>query len=1031
MTSSPVPSGGGRPLGAEVRGFMEQRFGRNFADVRVHTGPAAEQSAERLGARAYTVGRDIVFNRGEYQPRAEAGRHLLAHELAHTVQQAGVQRKSDAVSSASESQLEVEADRAADAVMSGHSTPAITPVGASGILRAAKGKDPDFRKGKWQQLPTNAIASHATDPDNATPSKATRVFKMIGPFELPGEKGSAAKKLWDEKAAAGGLETVWDSTNKQVAIYQKRDASQLRNFWLEKVGWTQANAAQQWHALRPANSSNKWPATPAPAASSGFVPSAAGETCDMDHVVELQVQGTNVASNIAVLDPGANRSSGGQIRGYIESLGTQLEKLDPTKSRYLVLHWSTVKQGPTQVTDKTPCAELESAAIAGLKGGLGGTPDSKESRYWLRAGGATAWADVPKTQPANEAPLSIEDTHAKQLVPGLSLLTLSRTTKPHQVAADFDERSSTRVPLHLKKVGAILLTVSNADGELKIKDTTAKDALGVHYPYLSEGTITKLEQTSAGISGEAVLVPSIPLLSKMRLQLRFGPDRLELIGGFDPSKMHLPIPGFKITRAEAALLLHPTFTPSGTVEFEVTPSGKRKVLQGKLLLGSDGLGFFARGELQAFLPGVDDARGELTYRKSGWSGSLHVDASKFRLPVPGMNVKSGSLDLRLIERGIEADGRLVVGLPRDQEAELGLKYKGGRWLFEGSGTFRVAPLKDFIANVSYDGENLDAKGTSSLEYRGFVANVSVHYRNGKVSGKGRLDFEKGRAKGHADVEVDDALRLSGTGLVTIRVGEQLIATAGIELDKNGKTRLLGALTVPKPIVLFKGFGNSANVFALRKTFPIPALSIGPLGVQAVLAGSLDVAYSVGPATLEDTTLALQLDPFADKPDVDIGVKSSLQMPAFAAITATIGGGIELEAGLARAGGQVDVTGGARLSGRASGDVDLRYHQQRIHLKANAGIHGGLALNLGIKASVYGEAGAWKFTKRWSKEWVLYDKTIDTGLRFKLLAPISYDTINGLKLPSMNEIEVEKPQIDLKDLVNRLAASATTKESGST
>jgi len=74
------------PLDAPTRRFMQTRLGRDFADVRVHAGPDAARSASALRARAYTVGRDIVFGAGAYRPHELAGRHLLAHELAHTMQ---------------------------------------------------------------------------------------------------------------------------------------------------------------------------------------------------------------------------------------------------------------------------------------------------------------------------------------------------------------------------------------------------------------------------------------------------------------------------------------------------------------------------------------------------------------------------------------------------------------------------------------------------------------------------------------------------------------------------------------------------------------------------------------------------------------------------------------------------------------------------------------------------------------------------------------------------------------------------------
>jgi hypothetical protein len=82
-----VSSGGGRPLDGPVRADMEARLGARFDDVRVHTDDAAHRSAVAVDAHAYTVGSDVVFQRGTYDPGSTEGRRMLAHELTHVVQQ--------------------------------------------------------------------------------------------------------------------------------------------------------------------------------------------------------------------------------------------------------------------------------------------------------------------------------------------------------------------------------------------------------------------------------------------------------------------------------------------------------------------------------------------------------------------------------------------------------------------------------------------------------------------------------------------------------------------------------------------------------------------------------------------------------------------------------------------------------------------------------------------------------------------------------------------------------------------------------
>jgi hypothetical protein len=83
-----VLNSAGRPLDPDVRAFMEARFGQDLSPVRVHTDDAAALSARAVAALAYTVGNHIVFDAGRYSPQTHGGRHLLAHELSHVVQQA-------------------------------------------------------------------------------------------------------------------------------------------------------------------------------------------------------------------------------------------------------------------------------------------------------------------------------------------------------------------------------------------------------------------------------------------------------------------------------------------------------------------------------------------------------------------------------------------------------------------------------------------------------------------------------------------------------------------------------------------------------------------------------------------------------------------------------------------------------------------------------------------------------------------------------------------------------------------------------
>jgi Domain of unknown function (DUF4157) len=109
----------GRPLDPGVLTLMESRFGHDFSHVRVHIDTSAAESARAVNALAYTVGHHVIFDEGQYAPQTSSGVRLLAHELAHTLQQPTFAATSPAnltVSMPGDA-AEREADRATDAVM--------------------------------------------------------------------------------------------------------------------------------------------------------------------------------------------------------------------------------------------------------------------------------------------------------------------------------------------------------------------------------------------------------------------------------------------------------------------------------------------------------------------------------------------------------------------------------------------------------------------------------------------------------------------------------------------------------------------------------------------------------------------------------------------------------------------------------------------------------------------------------------------------------------------------------------------------
>lgn len=166
----------GEPLDAGTRAVMEPRFGHDFSDVRVHNDLQAARSASAVNAFAYTVENHIVLGSGNHSPQTTATQRLLAHELAHVVQQRnGPAFQRSGISSPGDAQ-EQQADRAAEAVMSGDPVPALSP--AASTVQRQNGDPLSDPLGEEKKKPT-------LDPKSARAYQACpNLCRMFPPVEV-------------------------------------------------------------------------------------------------------------------------------------------------------------------------------------------------------------------------------------------------------------------------------------------------------------------------------------------------------------------------------------------------------------------------------------------------------------------------------------------------------------------------------------------------------------------------------------------------------------------------------------------------------------------------------------------------------------------------------------------------------------------------------------------------------------------------------------------------------------------------------
>jgi hypothetical protein len=151
----------GQGLEKETQSFFESRFGHDFSKVRVHTGVRAADSARAVNALAYTVGRDMVFGSGQYAPQTASGQRLLAHELAHVVQQShggtALQSKATDISRPGDA-AERRADLAAQAVLENRAVPDVGRAAAGTLHRAVRTNGGEFKTTTYSPVNDSSLA---------------------------------------------------------------------------------------------------------------------------------------------------------------------------------------------------------------------------------------------------------------------------------------------------------------------------------------------------------------------------------------------------------------------------------------------------------------------------------------------------------------------------------------------------------------------------------------------------------------------------------------------------------------------------------------------------------------------------------------------------------------------------------------------------------------------------------------------------------------------------------------------------------
>ena len=746
-----------------------RRFGpgSDFSAVRVHDDSAAAASAREVDAQAYTVGQHIVFGDGAYQPHSEPGRHLLAHELAHTVQQQGLQRSG--ISNLADHgpdyrRLELEADQTADRVIrggpvegaslsqnlsrtgprlsrKGNGTPSAKPEDGKDE-DAGKAKPPSFQAGyetttynRKFTLTGTAVPEQAT----GTVDKTEATYK-VDTLVLPPQKGQKALDYCKKNSSALHAAFDWSGapvpTQNKAGKNEARDPTEkLQRSWLETVGHKlDKKAHARWAEV---GGEKQFPKPPI------------GPTCELDHMQELQVGGTNAGSNLQVIDKVDNASSGGLIQQQLRQLAEQafsdakdalggkrpkrvsltfggvLMQGSPTCGICCQLSQRFVDPAVTAATDK-PSVDVEVSVL--------GKP------FTLKLP-----ADKSKSIPLTGVNAAIASS-----VKGMTLISYERDPKGKghdKLKATLDDAA---IGAKAGTKSTVVTLAIGPDGVVKPHSGKLPAPIKAEFAKLSPITFTTLSMDASGVTAAGTIKPSLPLLPTLDVVL--DPQGFRMGKALDPKTIKPPFPGMKVTEASVMMELAPAFKPVGTLGFEF--GGAKKVADVKLTASANEQGLVLKGRSLRLHPWRRRGQGRVALP----SRAVEQAAPRSR-PASSSCLchrRCGRCQPEKRQARCQRPGR--SGAAGQEPAALEVKYANNRFSYSGRGRIETKSkyLKPIDAKLSVDGDLFRAPAAPGSPSPAWTGNVNATYENQggkeKVYGDGNIKIDKGRAKGSIDVK---------------------------------------------------------------------------------------------------------------------------------------------------------------------------------------------------------------------------------------------------------------------------------------
>jgi Domain of unknown function (DUF4157) len=1044
--------GAGEPLPPDVRALMEPRFGESLADVRLLTDGAAAAAADSIQARAFTLGNRIGFAAGQYQPSTPDGQWLMAHEIAHVLQQqvgsvprmvmrAGMDDCEDHCANTTPPPRRSEGSRAADrhrmrlqngTLIDDGPTIRFDSVGVPGFKVAAfnawANKPFRYTKNYLRGSPAQRdVWRRDVQKDRITQTLQQKASASTGGAEGAAPTGPVA---FEVPLAAAPNHTDTRIGRRGPVFFGELPALAEE---LTVPGWGHGASRPEYQRFH------------------------------VDHKVELQLAGwTGVAGslpnqigNMELLAAEPNQCSGCFIRAGIES---KLQRHIAAAS------WPDGEEPTVRQLKRTHHIEFVSVVQASPD-----MPAPTEDQRWTRAQieAADHLAPLERVNPADigadpsglsdtvlvfprefggrgkSFPLSYQawqpDHHAwlkpfeitnAQFSPGASAPAGSAFGTWTLTLPEDPNFEGTPAPVTIERIPGVSFA-----GRVN-KQSLLMGLRSLHFKRLCPIEVPDLDiEDGHGLVTEGRVLSTIPLLAEADIRFSLRDGEAELYKTFVADELRLPAP-LRLREASLTLFLSSRrgFGAEGRIDFGLQGVGNGFLAAEASTGGGVALAGGFDFDSRYFEPAQVRARYDFETERFTASGDLGFKPDA----VPG--VRSGTLHAEFVEGVFSATGHIVPAVPGLEEVNLTARHSENQGL-QLHGDARVGAIPgvrggtlavDLSRPTSESPWSVVAQGELEPAIPGINARLQARYENGVFIASADAPFRVGERisgsllVGAANVPCDSAgqpqegatpgegLFAFGQGTATVQISDQFQGDFGIRVNSDGGVRIDGSFGISRPIPIFE-----ARDFN-RVLLPIPTVAIpifgaaagdSVAGVAALIGGSINAVANVGPGEIDRGRIGISdFDP-ARPESLHVTGNVRFRVPANAGVNGRLTASISAGAVVIRADGELAVQLSFGVDASASADLDLDWTQAQglvlaATLRANASPR--LVASITGAAQVLVNAFVTTYTL-WRKEYVIAERAFGSSLSVGISVPATWRERGGLDF-DINRVQFEIPPI---------------------